>query len=133
MRKLSAALLLVIAIACGDSGTTPDLSASAGNYVLRSINSNPLPFTLLTTADVKLELTADTIYMTTNGRFSDVTRYRRTTIGVVDFPADTLGGDWTLKGSTVSFRATTGDLFTANLAGNTLTIEGSGISSVYTK
>jgi hypothetical protein len=133
MRKLAALMVLVVALACGDSSTAPDLTESAGNYVMRTINGNPLPFAVLTTADVKLEITAETLYMTSNGRFSDVTRYRRTALGAVDFPADTLGGEWTIRGQTVSLKATNGYLFTASLVGNTLTIEGDGLSFVYTK
>jgi hypothetical protein len=133
MRKLAALTMLVAAIACGDSTTAPDLTDSAGNYVMRTINGNPLPFTVLTTAEVKLEIAAETLFMSTNGRFSDVTRYRRTAVGTVDFPADTLGGEWTIKGQTVSLKATNGFLFTANLVGNTLTIDGNGLAFVYTK
>jgi hypothetical protein len=135
MRKLAVLMALIAAIACGDSTTAPDLTDSAGNYVMRTINGSPLPFTVLTTADVKLEITAETLYMTTNGRFSDVTRYRRTSLGAgaVDFPADTLGGEWTIRGQTVSLKGTNGFTFTANLVGNSLTMEGNGLSFVYTK
>ncbi len=133
MRTLPVALLLVAALACGDSTAAPDLTDSAGNYAMRTINGNVLPFTVLTTADVKLEITSDTIYMTTNGRFRDVGHYRRTRAGVVDFPADTLDGDWTIRGQTVSMTSNTGFAFQGNLVGNTLTIEGTGVTSVYTK
>ena len=133
MRKLPVVLIAaVIAAACGDSSTGPDLASSAGNYAMRSINGALLPFTLLTTADVKLEITSDTLYLTTNGHFADIGHYRRTTLGVVDFPADTLAGDWTIRGTTLSMTSPQGT-FTGNLVGNTLTIEGAGISSVYTK
>ena len=134
MRTLpAAALLLVAAIACKDATTAPDLTEYAGNYVMRTINGNALPFTVLTTTDVKLEITSDTMFLSSNGAFRDVTRYRRTTNGVVDLPADTLLGDWTIRGQTVTISTDNGFEFRANLVGNTMTIEGTGVTTVYTR
>lgn len=134
IRILPVALVLVAAIACKESITASgDRTEYAGNYAMQSINGGALPFTVLTTDDVKLEITYDTIYLSTSGNFRDVTRYRRTTKGVVDYPADTLDGNWTVRGQTVTMDSNTGFTFQGNVAGNTLTILGTGITTVYAR
>ena len=132
MRQIATAVVVCGIIACGAS-TSPDLTSSAGNYSLRSINDSVLPFTVQTRADYRLEITSDTIRMALNGEFTDVTHYRETSGTAIGYPADSLGGAWTIQGQTVLFTATTGDIFNGNLSGSTLTIIGSAYKAIYSK
>ena len=133
MRKLITVVVAMIAImACG-SATGPDLTTYAGNYALRSVNDTLLPYVVDKQANYLLEITTDTIYVAVKGTFVDVTHYRRTNAAVIDFPADSLRGAWAISGSTMTFRAVSGEVFNATLSGSTITVVGSGARAVYSK
>ena len=135
MRRLLAAVLFTAAVAACDTSPTnsTDLSADAGNYALRTLNDTVLPYTILNTATLRLEVLGDTLFLGVNGSFTDRTHYRRTQNSVIDFPADTTSGSWSERGSTVTFKATSGEVFVANFVGSQLVIVGSGLRAVYTK
>lgn len=133
MRKLIVAALAAVGIVACRSSSAPDLTTYAGNYVLRSINDTLMPYTVAQSTNYLLQISADTIFMATNGTFVDATHYKRTNNGVIDSPADSLGGVWRVDGANLTFQAVTGDLFSANLTGSTITLVGSGSKAVYTK
>ena len=132
MRRTAVLLGLIAAAACADA-TAPDLTPYAGNYTLRTINGGPLPYAVLQAPDVKLEITADTIVLTTNGRFADLTHYRRARSTGIDFPADTLNGAWTVRGQTITFTAQAGDIFSGTITGTTFSLVGNATTSVYAR
>ena len=134
MRRLAAGILVSFAIvACGSDAIAPDLTPYAGSYTLRSINDFPLPYAVLQQTDLKLEVTADTMVMTTSGSFKDITHYRRTRTAAIDFPADTLNGSWTVRGQTITFTAQTGGVFSGNIGVTSFSIVGSATTSIYSK
>jgi hypothetical protein len=126
-----AAMLTVVA--CGGDVTTPDNTEVAGAYALVSVNSAALPFTLDSGTGYLLELTSDSIFINASGGFRDVTRYRQTTNGVAEQLADSISGNWTVHGSTITFSAVSGDVYTANYRGSTFIINGLGLTTVYSK
>jgi hypothetical protein len=112
-----AVLLTFLVLGCGSDSTAPDLTATSGNYVLRTINGSALPVTVLARTNFQLDITAETLFAQPSGDFTDVTHYRRDTLGVVDLPADTLGGRWTVRGSVVSFTSIAGNFEVVSLVG----------------
>ena len=135
MRKFLLALLALPLIAScgGDSVSSADLAAVSGVYALRTMNSAPLPFTLVNTAAEFLEVKADTVTLKSDGSFADVTYYNRTLGSTTDAPVVTLGGAWTLKNGALTFNGNDGFRYEATLSGNTFTISGDGIVSLYSK
>ncbi len=86
MRRLAIAVLGFAAIvACDSNKVTVDLSADAGNYVLRSLNDTVLPYTYTQDSVLTILITADTIFMGVDGHFLDRTHYLRIQSGVTDF------------------------------------------------
>ena len=104
-----------------------------GRHALRTINDGTLPYAVLQQTDLKLEITADTMSMTTNGVFRDITHYRRTRVTVIDYPADTLNGSWTMRGQTITFTAQSGAIFAGTVGVSSFSIIGSATTSIYRK
>ena len=135
MRKFLLALLALPLVAgCGsDVATAADLAAASGVYSLRTMNNVPLPFALINTAAEYLEVTSDTVSMKGDGSFTDVTHYNRTQGSTNDSPVDSLSGSWTVKNGTITFDGNDGFRYVATLSGNTFTISGNGVISLYSK
>ena len=133
MRWLASATLGLLAIAACSNVIAPDLTTYAGDYTLRMINDGTLPYAVLQQTDLKLEITADTMSMTTNGVFRDITHYRRTRVTVIDYPADTLNGSWTVRGQTITFTAQSGAIFAGTVGVSSFSIIGSATTSIYRK
>ena len=132
MRAPTAVVLLFALVACGADSTSPDMTSASGDYALRTVNNFPLPVTVLTQTNLKLEILSETLYVKPSGTFSDVTHYRRTTAEVVDTPADTLSGTWSVKGTVVTFIAGN-STFTGTMGGVSILIEGDGLAFRYIK
>jgi hypothetical protein len=133
MRALPAVILLLTLAACGADIATPDMSTVAGDYVLRTINGGGLPVVVINRVDLKLQIAAETLFMKPSGQFSDITHYIRSdSVGVVDLPADTLDGSWSIKGTVISY-ASGSNTFTGTLGGVAIIIEGAGLSFQYIK
>ena len=133
MRTIAlAGWVLCATIACR-TNTVPDLTPYAGNYVLRTVNDTPLPYRVHAVADTTIDIVADTIFMSASGSFIDATHYRDSASTVVMLTSNSLSGNWTVSGSTVTFDAVSGDLFTGALTGATITIVGGGARAVYSK
>jgi hypothetical protein len=135
MRRLAIAVLGFAAIvACDSNKVTVDLSADAGNYVLRSLNDTVLPYTYTKDSVLTILITADTIFMGVDGHFLDRTHYLRTQSGVTDFPIDSTAGSWTEEGATVIFSDDlSGYTFTADFSGTSLIMVGGGLKATYTR
>jgi hypothetical protein len=135
---MAALLALVVAVA-GCQSTEPgsqDRSAAAGVYILRTVNDTVPPFLVLRQATYIVEIMADTITLGAGGDYKDIAHYRQT---YTDFTTralvDTVQGTWIILGSTVSLKASSGDLSTGNstVNGTVLTVVGDGLVSVYTR
>ena len=97
----------VLLAACGSdsSGTTGpgNQKTPDGSYSISTINSSPPPVAILSdTGGYKLEVLSGTATLTTGGQYSIVTNYRYSLAGgVVNMYTDSVGGTWTLTGTTV--------------------------------
>jgi hypothetical protein len=133
-RLILAFALLMSGAACGSDITLADVTPYAGNYTLRSINSFPLPYAILQSTDVRLEITDEAFSLATNSSFKDVTNYRRTSaIGVIDYPADTLTGSYEIRGQTISFTTSSGALFSGQVGVTSFTVIGNSTVFLYAK
>jgi len=134
-RRLLTVLLGIVAVgACESNATDPAVSAAAGNYVLRTINDTNLPYTVTQTTGYHIDITAETLGIALDGTFLDITRLRQTdSTNASIFSADTLDGYIQVSGPTVTFINGQQILGQAVLQGSTLTLSGSGVTSVYTR
>ena len=138
MRLLATVSLLVIAIV-GCQPTEPtsqDRTATAGTYVLRTLNDTAPPYVVLRGNTYAIEILYDTLALAADGSYRGLARYKRTNTDLTSsFASDTVKGTWLILGSTVSFKASTGDQSQATSTVNStkLTVAGGGIVSVYSK
>ena len=141
MRIVASVIVLTLAItACKLSEpASQDRTAASGVYGMRTINGSALPFTLAANDTDGIEILSDTLRLTADGAYTGIERYRRTTstsasaTPVVKLPVDTVKGSWGIQGATISFKASSGDGSSAFFSGNTLTVSGGGLVSVYSK
>lgn len=134
-RRLVLALaVVVIGAACKNEITSADVTPYAGSYTLRSVNSFPLPYAILQSPDVRLEITDETFALATNSSFEDVTHYRRTTgVGIIDYPSDTLTGTFTVRGQTIEFTTEKGALFGGTIGLTSFSVIGNATIFLYSK
>ena len=134
MRRLSLGILFVTALlACSASTITDDLTPYGGDYTLRSVNGFPLPYAIQKTTAITLEITDEAFSLTSSGSFLDITHYRRTQNPIVDFPADTLRGTYTVRGQTANFTTNAGSVFTGTMGNSQFSIQGSSTILLYQK
>ena len=132
MRRLLAACVALLAIACGDS-TSPSASA-AGTWTLQTVNGAPLPFVLLQVGADKLELTSDVITANSTGSFTQMTTLKTTEDGQVTTESIPDAGTYTQAGTAITFTFNSdGSTGTGTLTGNTVTVASQGYSLVYTR
>jgi hypothetical protein len=133
-RSLPLVLLAAALLACSaDNITTDDLTPYAGDYQLRAVNGFPLPYAILNTTALTLEITDETFSLASSGAFVDITHYRRTQNPNVDFPADTLRGTFTVRGQTANFTTNTGSMFVGTMGTSSFSVDGSSTQLVYSK
>ena len=126
MRRLFPGILLATALlACSADTITEDRTPYAGDYQLRTINGFPLPYAVIQSTAQTLEITDETFSLAASGAFVDITHYRRTRSPTVEFPADTLRGTFTVRGQTVNFTTSKGDIFAGTVGSSAFSIEGS--------
>ena len=134
MRRSSAGSLLAVALlACSADALTADTSAYAGEYTLRTVNGNALPYAISNTPTLTLAITSETFTLLTTGNFVDITHYQRTKNAVTDFPTDTLRGTFTVRGQTANFTTSGGSLFAGTIGASDFSIEGSSTVLYYKK
>ncbi|MEO8622582.1 MAG: hypothetical protein ABI625_16030 [bacterium] len=133
-RLILAIVLLMTGAACGADITLVDVTPYAGSYTLRSVNSFPLPYAILQSTDLRLEITDEAFSLASNSTFKDVTNYRRTAgAGAIDFPADTLTGSYEIRGQTISFTTSTGATFSGQVGLTSFTVIGNSTVFLYAK
>ncbi len=134
MRRSSLGILFAIALlACRAGIITDDVTPYVGDYTLRTVNGFALPYAILKSSSVTLEITDETFSLYANGAFFDVTHYRRTQTPTVDFPADTLRGTFTVRGQTANFTTSTGTVFSGTIGASDFSVEGSSTILYYKK
>src|SRR5215212_10307686 len=98
MRRLFAALAFVALAACGsDSSTNPNNDTVEGSYSLRTVNGQPLPYTVQANGNT-LVLTSDVMTIAAGGSWTEVTSYRLTSGGQTTDEVDADSGTWTRSG-----------------------------------
>ena len=128
-------LLTATLAACSDS-SGPDGEASiSGNYTLRTINGNNLPFALVVVGTTyRLEVTAANILINSNGTYNESGTLREIANGTTTTQTETSNGTWTRANNAITFRQTSdGALVNAALSENTITIVDGEFTYVYRK
>lgn len=127
--------------ACGDGATGPKgPSASdpaAGTFALATVNTQPLPFTLFNESGFRLDFTASTLALQTDGLFLLAQTTVETVAGFPSTYHDTLRGTWTQNTGTVSLKMTDGTAAAATWDGRQLGLDldsdGQMLRTVYRK
>lgn len=97
MRYVLAALALIIAVGCGDSGTEPEDRSVVGTYALVAVDGDPLPQDIFGS-----RLMSGTLDLRSNNSFTATTVY--------DDGTETESGTYTHTGSTIKFSTSEGQL-----------------------
>jgi len=126
---LTVALAVSLLTGCGDA-TGPE--AIAGNYTLRSINGQDLPFLIIQVLADKIEITAGSVRINSDNTYSASVTVTITEGGTTTSETETSTGTYTLNGTSITFTEV-GDTFTGSITGNTLTIIDEGVTFVYQK
>ena len=109
MRRLVMFALAGTLAACSLDSTGPNGSVS-GNYTLRRINGQSLPYTF----SGGLRLMSDDLTLMSDGTYQDVSRYDDGTSFVDD-------GDYTNNNGALTFYSSTGETYQGSVSGNILT------------
>ena len=129
---LTVALAVSLLTGCGDA-TGPE--AIAGNYTLRSINGQDLPFIIVQVLADKIEVTAGSVRINSDNTFSSslTLAITETEGGTTTSETGTTTGTYTLNGTAITFTSE-GETSTGSITGNTLTIIwDEGLTLVYQK
>jgi hypothetical protein len=102
-KALFAGFTAVAMAACGNDVTGTDPDAVAGEYLLISIDGQPLPVIVDQVGNDIAEVTQGSVSLEADGRFSDVTELRLTESGVTTTEVDATQGTWAVVGTTISF------------------------------
>ena len=133
MRNMLALLLLSLAVtACGDS-VGPDPDAHVGTYTLQTVNGSPLPFLIRQEGNNRIELTEGTVTLNANGTFSSRHSHRFTEGESISTETQSLTGTYVKSDGTFTFTDNEGDVYSALLEGNSLTLNEGGVVAVYRK
>ena len=130
-RALTVALTVNLLTGCGGA-TGPE--AIAGNYTLRMIDGQDLPFAIVHPNDpsITAEIIAGSVRLNNDNTFSasqtvEITESGTTTSGTVTF-----AGMYTLNGTVIALTSE-GETFSGSIIGNTLTVIDDGFTFVYQK
>lgn len=142
VRGAAVGVALVVALgACGDGTTAPKgPSASdpvAGRFALVSVNALPLPFNLFNESGFRLDFTASTLALQTDGNYVLAQTTVETVAGFASTYQDTLRGTWTQSTGSVTMKGTDGGATTATWDGRDLRValnsEGQTLRTIYRK
>ena len=134
MRRLVAALAIATVAACGSDGPTDPVTDSIeGVYSLRTINGQPLPFTVQGNSTT-LVLTSDVLTMAANGSWTEALAFRLTTVsGETTEGTDSDAGTWTRAGGTVTLTSNENGLFQGSYANGSITFSDPDFVQVFTR
>jgi hypothetical protein len=98
------AIVATIAACGGDSPSGPATPKTPdGSYNISTINGKTLPVAIFSDTNFMYEVTSGSLSLTTDGKFSVVTKFRQTIPGNVSVFVDSTGGKWLLSGAKVMF------------------------------
>lgn len=133
--------VLVAAGACGGDATGPKGPSpndpAAGTFTLLSVNTQPLPFTLFNATGYRLDFSASTLALQTDGKYLMTQTTTETVAGFASTYLDTLRGTWTQAAGSLSLRAQDSTVTTAVWDGRevqlTMNSEGQTLRTVFRK
>jgi hypothetical protein len=97
-------IVATVAACGGDSPSGPTASKTPdGSYNISTVNGKALPVAIFSDTNYMYEVTSGTLALTTDGKFSVVTKFRQTIPGNVSLFVDSTGGTWLLNGTKVMF------------------------------
>ena len=101
---LRAGVLALALVSCRDS-TGPNFDALVGEYILMTIDGDPLPVIVDQVDNDIAEVTGGLLIIEEDGGFTDATSLRFTVSGEVTTSTETASGNWTVasNGATVNF------------------------------
>jgi len=132
--RILAVALVAVAAACGGSdGINEPGQGVAGTYALQTVNGAALPFVFFEGDGFKLEVTAATYVLEASGSFTNSASFRETRNGVVTTSSEVGTGKYAVRGTTVTFTDTDGDVQVGEISGNKLQFTGDGITAVFVR
>jgi hypothetical protein len=134
MRTAMGILLLALATACGgDKVNGPGAESISGSYALQTLNGAVLPTVVAQAPDDKLEVTAGTLDLHTDGSYLLVFNLRETQGTTVTEDESIESGTYTRSSTVVSFHPSdpSGSWTAAYTAGGTLTVTEDGVVFVF--
>ncbi len=127
---LTVALAVGLLAGCGNP-TGPE--AIAGNYTLRTINGQDLPFAIeAQLLDGEIELAAGSLRINSDNTFSLSLTLATTVGGTTTSETETTTGSYTLNEMAITLTSD-GETVTGSITGNTLTLIDEGLTFVYQK
>ena len=129
---LTVALAVGLLVGCGNP-TGPE--AIAGNYTLRTIDGQDLPFAIEAQTqmlDVEIELAAGSLRINSDNTFSLSLTLATTVGGTTTSETETTTGSYTLNETAITLTSD-GETVTGSIIGNTLTLIDEGLTFVYQK
>jgi hypothetical protein len=105
LRSLAFVAMFAAAGACGgDSPSGPTAAKTPdGSYTISTVNGKGLPVAIFSDTNYTYEVTSGTVALTTDGKYSIVTKFRQTIPGNVSTFVDSTGGTWLLSGTSITF------------------------------
>jgi len=97
--------VLTAAAACGgDSPSAPATPKTPdGSYTISTVNGKSLPVAIFADTNYTYEVMSGSLVLTTDGKYSVVTKFRQTIPGNVSIFPDSTGGTWVLSGTSITF------------------------------
>jgi hypothetical protein len=99
---------LTAAAACGgDSPSAPATPTPSktpdGSYNISTVNGKVLPVAIFADTNYTYEVMSGSLVLTTDGKYSIMTKFRQTIPGNVSIFPDSTGGTWVLSGTSITF------------------------------
>ena len=98
------AALAAMSACGGDSPSGPATPKTPdGSYVISTVNGKSLPVAIFADTNYTYEVMSGSLVLTTDGKYSVVTKFRQTIPGNVSIFPDSTGGTWVLTGASITF------------------------------
>ena len=130
MRRLFAVFALATLAACASDSTNPNNDAVEGVYSLRTVNGQPLPYTVQQNGTT-IVLTSDVLTVSEDGSWNETIAYRLTQNSQTTNEADADAGSWSRSGSVISFNSNSVGPFSGTYAKGTVTFDDPGFVAVF--
>ncbi len=134
--RLSKLFVVVIAICiagCDSGGDSNQGSSFTGNYLLISVEGQPLPAIIVQVLNDTVEITAGNIRINADQTFSSSATARLTESGGVTTETVSQTGTYTNNNTAFTFTYSDGTSETGSISGNDLTLISEGLALVFRK